>query len=381
MKIKNTIIILLIMSISFGVGVAVSQSLSLSSTPKVPPSPTTAPVVSKLPPSSWGPETIADMVENVGGAVVNVDIIKKVRITSPFKEFERDFGFFGFEFMPEFREFFKERVIPQKGAGSGFIIDPKGYILTNEHVVRGADEIKVTLKDGRKFTGKVAGQDASLDLAVIKVDARDLPTLKLGDSTKIRPGEWVIAIGNPYGFANTVTAGIISATGRTLEDLGKKNLIQTDAPINPGNSGGPLLNLNGEVIGINVAIVAGAQSIGFAIPVNAAKDVIDELIKKGKVVRAWLGIYMRDVDEKIAAYLDLPVAEGVVVTEVAKDSPAEKMGIEKYDIIREINNKKVTSGSEIQEIIQKKKPGDRITVKIYREGKVKVLKGRLSERP
>ncbi|MFC1571940.1 S1C family serine protease, partial [Candidatus Margulisiibacteriota bacterium] len=233
----------------------------------------------------------------------------------------------------------------------------------------------------RKLNGKVIGQDASLDLAVVKVEAKKLPTVTLGDSSKIRPGQWVIAIGNPYGFENTVTAGIISATGRSLDNLGKKNLIQTDTPINPGNSGGPLLNLNGEVIGINVAIVAGAQSIGFSIPINAAKEVIDELIKKGKVVRAWLGVYMRDVDEQIAAYLELPMAEGVVVTDVIKDSPAEKIGLKKYDIIRSINNKKIKTSSEVQDIVQKNKPGDRIILKIYREGKIKTLKGKLAERP
>ena len=221
----------------------------------------------------FGTSTIADIVESEGNAVVNIDIVKKVTLRSPFADFDRDFGFFGFEADPQFRDFFKERVVPQRGAGSGFIIDKKGYVMTNEHVVRGADEIKVTLKDGRKFSGKTVSSDPDLDIAVVKLDTKgvQLPTLPLGDSSKIRPGEWVIAIGNPYGFANTVTAGIISATGRSLEDLGKKNLIQIDAAINPGNSGGPLLNLAGEVIGVNVAIVAGAQGIGFAIPINAAK--------------------------------------------------------------------------------------------------------------
>jgi len=203
----------------------------------------------------------------------------------------------------------------------------------------------------------------------------------MGDSAKIRPGEWVVAIGNPYGFANSVTAGIISATGRTLEDLGKKDLIQTDAPINPGNSGGPLLNLQGEVIGINTAIVAGAQSIGFAIPINEVKAVIDELIKKGKVVRPWLGVYLKDVDEKTAAFLELPIAEGVVITEVAKDSPAENMGLKKYDVIREINGSKISKSSEVQGVVQKTKVGDAITVKVYREGKTLVLNGKLKEKP
>lgn len=378
MKMKSIFILLLCAALLFGAGIALSQSLAAGKAPdvKLPETPKVS-----APAGSFGPETIADIVEDVGDAVVNIDVVKKIRVSSPFKNFDRNFGSFGFDFMPEFRDFYQDRVIPQKGAGSGFVIDTKGYILTNEHVVRGADEIKVTLKDGRKFTGKVAGSDASLDLAVIKVEANDLPTVRLGDSSKIRPGQWVIAIGNPYGFSNTVTAGIISATGRSLDDLGKKNLIQTDAPINPGNSGGPLLDLEGKVIGINVAIVAGAQSIGFAIPVNAAKDVADELIKEGKVIRAWLGVYMRDVDEKIAAYLDLPLAEGVVITEVAKDSPAEKMGAKKYDVIREIDGQKVSSSAEIQELVSKKRPGDSISLKVYRDGKTETLKGKLSERP
>jgi serine protease Do len=253
--------------------------------------------------------------------------------------------------------------------------------MTNNHVVEGADEIKVSLRDGRKLTGKVTGKDATSDIAIIKVEASDLPVIKLGDSTKIRVGEWTIAIGNPYGFANTVTAGIISATGRSLDNLGKKNLIQTDAPINPGNSGGPLLNLNGEVIGVNVAIVSGAQSIGFSIPINSAKEVIDPLIKTGKVSRPWIGIQMKDVDEKMAAYLELPLAEGVAVIEVIKGSPAEKMGLKQYDIIREVNGQKMTSANQVSETIQKLKVGDRVMLKIYRDGKLTTLSGQVSERP
>jgi len=384
MKNKFLLILFITALISFGFGLVVSRSTAVGVAPKAPISESTQTLPEK---SSYsgelGPNTIADIVENEGNAVVNIDIVKKVRIRSPFEEFEREFGGFGFEFMPEFRDFFKERVVPQKGAGSGFIVDKRGYILTNEHVVRGADEIKITMKDGKKFDGKVVGQDATLDVAIVKIDAKGatLPTLPLGDSSKIRVGEWVIAIGNPYGFANSVTAGIVSATGRTLEDLGKKNLIQIDAAINPGNSGGPLLNLRGEVIGINVAIVAGAQGIGFAIPINAAKEIMEDLIKKGKVVRAWLGIYMRDVDEKIASYLDLPLAEGVIITEVVKDSPAEKMGLKKYDVIREVNGIKVLKSSEVQDIVQKLKPGDWVELKVYREGKLLTLKGKLEQKP
>jgi serine protease Do len=360
MKVKHFFIFLSIILIS----VFATSALAASSAPSIP--------------FNWGPNAIADIVEVAGKAVVNIDIVKNVKVISPFQEFDQGSGF---EFMPEFREFYRERVIPQKGAGSGFIIDSKGYILTNAHVVGGADKITVTLKDGRKLEGKVIGEDAELDLAVVKIEAQDLPIVKMGDSSKIRPGEWVIAIGNPYGFANSVSAGIISATGRSLDNLGKKNLIQTDTPINPGNSGGPLLNLNGEVIGINVAIVAGAQSIGFSIPINSAKEILNELIQKGKVVRPWLGIYMRDVDERIATYLDLPAAEGVVTVDIARSSPAESMGLEKYDVIREVDGQAVKTSSQIQEIIQSKRPGDQINFKIYREGKIKEIKGILGERP
>jgi len=378
MKRKIILLILIVLSVTLGAGFVITQNMAASPTPRLirPVSPTPLPVRSKV--MSWGPNTIADIAEKVGPAVVNVDVVKNVRVRSPFSSFDRDFGF---ELMPEFKNFFRDRVVPQKGAGSGFIIDKKGHILTNEHVVRGADKIKVSLKDGRKLNAKVIGKDASLDLAIIKVDAKNIPTIKMGDSSKIRPGEWTIAIGNPYGFANSVSAGIISATGRTIRDLGKKNLIQTDTPINPGNSGGPLLNLEGEVIGINTAIVAGAQSIGFSIPINAAKDVIDDLIKKGKITRPWLGVYMRDVDEKIANYLDLPIAEGIIILDVVKDSPADKMGMKKYDIIKSINEKKMKSSSEISEIVSKMKPKDKITLKVYRDGKNKILKGRLHERP
>ena len=374
MKSKIFITIFLLASCNM----AMSQIVALGNAPKSPQEEKSSAQISKAMPGDWGPNTIADIVENVGGSIVNIDIVKKVRVASPFSNFNQNFGF---DFMPEYRDYFRDRVVPQKGAGSGFIFGPKGHILTNAHVVQGADEIKVALKDGRKLEAKIVGQDASIDLAVIKVEAKDLPTLKLGDSEKIRPGEWAIAIGNPYGFANTVTAGIISATHRELADLGKKNLIQTDAPINPGNSGGPLLNTRGEVIGINVAIVSGAQSIGFAIPINAAKEILDELIKEGKVSRAWLGVYMRDVDERIAAYLELPMAEGVVVTDIVNDSPSQKMGLGKYDIIRAVNDKPIKSSSEIQEIISQLKPKDEISIEIYREGHNQVLKGTLSERP
>ena len=321
---------------------------------------------------------IPEIVEKVGSAVVNIDVVKmeKARIFDPFK----DFGF-GFRLEPEFRHFFEDKIVPIKGAGSGFIINKKGYILTNHHVVKNADKIKVTLKDGRSFNAKTIGSDATLDLAVIKIDAGNLPTVLLGDSTKIKPGQWVVAIGNPYQFANTVTVGIISATGRALRDIGKQDLIQTDAAINPGNSGGPLIDMAGKVIGINVAIAAGAEGIGFAIPINSAKEVLNDLITKGKVIRPWLGIYMRDVDEKIAQYLDLPLTTGVVITDVVPDSPAAKMGLRRYDVIREIDKKKVEKGEDVQKIIKDRKPGDKIMILVFRDGHTTLITGNIGEAP
>ena len=329
-----------------------------------------------------GSTTIADVVERVGSAVVNIDVVKYQRqqIFNPFKDLERNFGF-GFEMDPNFRNFFEDKLVPIKGAGSGFIIDEKGHILTNSHVVKGADKIKITLKDGKSYDAKLVGIDSGTDLAILKTEAKDLPYMSLGDSGILRPGEWVIAIGNPYGFSNTVTAGIISATGRSLDDLGKKNLLQTDAPINPGNSGGPLININGEVIGVNVAIAAQAQGIGFAIPVNSAKEVLNELIQKGKVIRPWLGVYLRDVDERLAEYMRLPVVEGVIITQVANDSPAQASGLQQYDIIREIDGERVKTASEVTALIKSKKPGNILKIDIYRGGKIWRITSKLGEMP
>ena len=360
-KVKKYLTCMLIVLIGFSLGLVLKNLISF---------PMSA--------AQTGSETIADIVERVGGAVVNIEVIKEQKFISPFRGFEIEFGF---SFPPEFKPFFEERLIPIRGEGSGFIIDNKGHVLTNNHVVKDAKEIKATLRDGRSFKGKVVGSDSTVDIAILKIEGQNLPTLSLGDSSKIRPGEWIIAIGNPYGFDNTVTVGIISATGRTLAELGKKNLIQTDAAINPGNSGGPLLNLEGEVIGINVAMAAMAQNIGFAIPINAAKEILDELIAKGKVIRPWLGIYMRDVDQKIADYLELPIAEGVIITEIVPDSPAAKAGLKQYDVVREINRKKVKKASEVQDEIRKLKPGTKVQMVVYREGYTTLVTATIGEAP
>lgn len=311
--------------------------------------------------------SIADIAEKVGPAVVNIDTVRMVKQGSPF--FSQD---------PIFRQFFGEqfkdysRTIPQKGTGSGFIISQEGYILTNEHVIHKAEKIKVTLSDGRKFTGKLIGSDLDSDIAIVKIDSDDLPIVTLGDSDKLRVGEIVVAIGNPYGLQQTVTMGVVSAEGRSIpvEEHTYRNFIQTDAAINPGNSGGPLLNTKGEVVGINTAIIAYAQGIGFAIPINIPKKNIDELIKLGKVRRSWLGVYIQEVTPEIAEQFGLSEdAKGVLVGDVVNDSPAEKSGIERGDIITKVNDKEVDSPGELQDKIRSIEIGKKANIEVVRDGK------------
>jgi len=323
--------------------------------------------------------SIADIAEKVGPAVVNIDTVRMVKQGSPF--FSQD---------PIFRQFFGEqfkdysRTIPQKGTGSGFIISQEGYILTNEHVVHKAEKIKVTLSDGREFDGKVIGSDLDSDIAIVKIDSDDLPIVTLGDSDKLRVGEIVVAIGNPYGLQQTVTMGVVSAEGRSIpvEEHTYRNFIQTDAAINPGNSGGPLLNTKGEVVGINTAIIAYAQGIGFAIPINIPKKNIDELIELGKVRRSWLGVYIQEVTPEIAEQFDLPEdAKGVLVGDVVKDSPAEKSGIKRGDIITKVNNEEVDSPGELQDKIGSIEIGEKANIEVVRDGKEISFVVRIDEMP
>jgi len=313
-------------------------------------------------------DSIADIAETVGPAVVNIDTVRMV--TTQFPSFEDPIfkRFFGREF-EEFR-----RTIPQKGTGSGFIINQEGYVLTNEHVVRKADKIKVTLSDGREFDGEVIGSDVTSDMAIVKIKADHLPTVTLGNSDELRVGEIVIAIGNPYGLQQTVTMGVVSAKGRSIptgiEGHIYRNFIQTDTAINPGNSGGPLLNIKGEVVGINTAIIPYAQGIGFAIPINIAKKNIDDLINLGKVRRSWLGVYIQEVTPEIAKQFGLPEdAKGVLVGDVVKDSPAEEAGIKRGDIIIKVNDEEVNSPGELQDKIRDIDIGEKANIEIMRDGK------------
>jgi len=324
-------------------------------------------------------DSIADIAEKVGPAVVNIDTIRMVKTDFPFFDDPVFRRFFGREF-EEFR-----RTIPQKGTGSGFIINQEGYVLTNEHVVRKADKIKVTLSDGREFTGELIGSDISSDMAIVKIQADHLPTVTLGNSDELRVGEIVIAIGNPYGLQQTVTMGVVSAKGRSIptgiEGHIYRNFIQTDTAINPGNSGGPLLNIKGEVVGINTAIIPYAQGIGFAIPINMAKRNIDDLINLGKVRRSWLGVYIQEVTPEIAKQFNLPEAKGVLVGDVVGDSPAEEVGIKRGDIIIKVNDEEVNSPEELQDKIRDIDIGKKANIEVMRDGKVINFLVKIGEMP
>ncbi len=259
----------------------------------------------------------------------------------------------------------------KRSLGSGFILDKAGFIATNYHVVKGASEIKVKLYNGSVYTAKVVGFDPGTDLALLKIKAspNELKPVKMGDSDKLKIGEWVLAIGNPFGLSYTVTAGIVSAKGRILGDRAYDQFIQTDASINPGNSGGPLVNIKGEVVGINTAIIAKAQGIGFAIPINMARNVFSQLKKTGKVVRGWFGVEATDVTPDVAEKLQLSETVGALVTGVVKGSPADKAGIVKGDIIIAFNGKKVKETKDLPLWVAETPPGTRVPVDIIRDGK------------
>ncbi|MFH1860337.1 MAG: DegQ family serine endoprotease [bacterium] len=320
-------------------------------------------------------DAFINVAENISPCVVNLSVEKTVRDNGG--NLYQGFGFEGTPFEDFFKDFFGgngPREFKDQSLGTGFIVDSRGYILTNNHVVKGADEIVVHLLDGRKFKGKIVGTDPKVDLALIKINVSDsLPTAKLGNSSKTRIGEWVIAIGNPFGLEHTITVGVISAKGRSLGQRTQyENFIQTDASINPGNSGGPLVNIYGEVIGINTAIVAGGQGIGFAIPVDLAKHIINGLIKHGKITHAWLGIYIQDMDDTLAKHFKVNPKSGVLVADVMNNSPAEKAGIKRGDIITKVNEKKISTPSDLQSKILEQDVGEKVEVTVLRDGEEKI---------
>ncbi len=331
-------------------------------------------------PSVSNPNIIADIVRQVGPSVVRIDASRTVqsRLPAAFQD-------------PFFRQFFGDNIpsVPsertQRGVGSGFITTADGQIITNAHVVAGADQVQVTLKDGRSFTGEVIGADSVTDIAVIKIDAQDLPTVAISDSNQIQPGEWAIAIGNPLGLDSTVTAGIISATGRTSREVGvpdkRVDFIQTDAAINPGNSGGPLLNLNGEVIGVNTAIIQGAQGLGFAIPINTVERISTQLIQNGRVEHAYLGIQMvtlsPEMKENINSNPNSPLTveedEGVLIARVVSNSPAAQGGLQAGDIILSVGDTPVKESSEVQQVVERSSVGQPLEITLRRNGREQTL--------
>ena len=276
----------------------------------------------------------------------------------------------------------RERAPEAPGSGSGVIIDKKGYIVTNNNVVGEAEEVEVRLSDRRHFVGKVVGKDPDTDLAVVKIEVSgDLPVVPLGDSSKVRVGQWVLAVGNPFGLDRTVTVGVISALGRENVNLSRyEDFIQTDASINPGNSGGPLFNIHGEAIGINTAIINFAQGIGFAIPSNMVQQVVQQLIAKGKVVRGWLGVGIQPVTDELASKFSAKEGEGVLVNEVFEGDPAGRAGIQPGDIIMKVEGKSVDTPQTLSRLVAALIPGKKAEVQIIRDGKTKTVQVELGER-
>ena len=319
------------------------------------------------------PKSFADLAQRVTPAVVNISSTATVKVPgNPFRHFfgpddeDNPLG----ELFKQFHDL-PDREMKQQSLGSGFIISKDGFIITNNHMVDGSDEIKVRISDGRELKAKVVGRDTKTDLALLKISSlfENLPVLALGDSEKVRVGDWVLAVGNPFGLEHTVTQGIISATGRMLGSGPYDNFLQTDAPINPGNSGGPLVNLKGEVIGINTAIVSGGQGIGFAIPSGLARSVIAQLKAKGRVVRGWIGLSIQTVTPRIARSFGLTATRGALVSDVEPSGPAARGGIRQGDIIVSYGGRTVQRANDLPRLVAETPVGKLVPVVLVREGK------------
>jgi len=331
------------------------------------------------------PESFTDLVKTASPAVVNIRTVKTIKgggrvyrhfFNSPFGKQDPFNDFFDKFFGNEFQRDFKQRSL-----GSGFIIDKEGYIVTNNHVIEDADKIKVKLKNGKEFDAEIVGRDPNTDIALIKIKSKNnLPVVKLGASDALKVGQWVVAIGSPFGLEHTVTAGIVSAKGRIIGSGPYDDFLQTDASINPGNSGGPLINMKGEVIGINTAIIASGQGIGFAIPINHAKRIVDQLKSSGEVTRGWLGVGIQDLNKELAEYYGIKDKKGVLITEVFPGDPADKAGIKPKDIVLSINGKKVENTRELSKLVADTSVGDIVKIKVLRNGVEKTFKVKITKR-
>jgi serine protease Do len=366
---------------AFAIGVTAADRVSMHAANAATTPPTVAtPVVSapaNIAPVAALPD-FSGLVEQYGPAVVNISVTSDGRKMASADDdssgpdmdqlppFLRD--------SPFFRNMPQQRRGPMRGVGSGFIVSSDGVILTNAHVVDGADEVMVKLTDRREFKAKVLGTDKTTDIAAIKIDARNLPVVKIGDPSQTRVGEWVVAIGEPYGFENTVTAGIVSAKARALPEDSYVPFIQTDAAVNPGNSGGPLFNLRGEVIGVNSQIFShsgGFQGLAFAVPIDIAMKVGDQLAKNGKVEHGRLGVTIQEVTQALAQNFGLKSPNGALVSSVQKDSPAAKAGIEPGDVIVKFNGKEINSSADLPPQVASMSPNTQATLEVWRDGKSK----------
>ncbi len=312
---------------------------------------------------SGAPSTLAEVVARVNPAVVHVDVIEETR-ENPHE---------GVADAPAID-------VPRRGEGSGFVVDPDGYILTNHHLVPGPGRIRVRLADKRELHAEKIGSDPSTDLALLKVDAKGLPFVRLGDSDRLRVGDWVCAIGNPLEFDHTVTVGVVSSLGRKIFNQSFDDYIQTDAAINPGNSGGPLVNLRGEAVGINAAVSSEAQGIGFAVPVNVARAVLVQLRESGRVRRGWLGIQLHELDPDLARMIGLPEPRGALVMDVVEGAAAYEAGVRRWDVITTVAGRPIADGDALVRTVSALKPGSDVEVDLVREGKPVRTTARLGER-
>jgi len=364
--IKKILVALLLVGSILGLGYGMSTAVKPSNSPTGPAS-----AISETP---MIPANFTDLARAVRPGVVNIQVVKKVKnvgfgsrsFGGPFGE-RNPFGDF-------FGPFFKgnpPRSFEQRGVGSGFVMNQDGYILTNNHVVEDADQIKVKLANEKEYDGKVVGRDPKTDLALVKISgASDLHALQMGNSDNLKVGSWVVAVGSPFGLEQTVTAGIVSAKGRVIGSGPYDDFIQTDASINPGNSGGPLINMKGEVVGINTAIIASGQGIGFAIPINMAKEIVPQLQEKGHVTRGWLGVSIQEVTPELAKSFSLKENKGALVAQVISGSPAEKAGIEQGDVLVEFDGKEIADSKDLPRMVASTPVGKVVTVKLSRNGKV-----------
>ncbi len=310
-----------------------------------------------------GAPSFADIVQRVNPAVVHVDVIEK-EASNPHQ---------GVEDAPDME-------LPRRGEGSGFLVDPSGYILTNHHLVPGPARIRVRLADKRELPAVLVGSDPSTDLALLKVEGHDLPVVPLGDSDRVRVGEWVCAIGNPLHFDHTVTVGVVSSKGRKIFNASFDAYIQTDAAINPGNSGGPLINVAGEAVGINAAVSSEGQGIGFAVPINLARSVLDQLRTNGRVSRGYLGIQLHELDPDLQKLLGLKEPRGALVLEVVPGSAGQSAGLRRYDVVTGVSGQPIEDGDHLVRTIAALKPGSPVTLSVFRDGRTLSLEAKLMER-